>query len=165
MVTAAPAASVRPLCCALLRRIRMARLNSGLPRRHKMTENRFARIASFLQKAFVLNTNYQIWLHRGRWICEQAKRERDLRRMQDRVVGMRRSLVGGIFEKCLPRKTFACMFLGSLSRGERSCFLIAIIVSYDLDCLDLGGVLSTTTFIFATAFTCRLFGLFLQARC
>jgi hypothetical protein len=49
--------------------------------------------------------------------AQQAKRERDLRRMQDRVVGMRRSLVGNFFEEVSSQQDLRLHVFGEFVEG------------------------------------------------
>lgn len=49
--------------------------------------------------------------------AQLAKRDRDLRRMQDRVVGMRRSLVGNMFEEVSPHQDLRLHVFGEFVEG------------------------------------------------
>jgi hypothetical protein len=49
--------------------------------------------------------------------AQLAKRDRDLRRMQDRVVGMRRSLVGNMFEEVSPQQDLRLHVFGEFVEG------------------------------------------------
>ena len=49
--------------------------------------------------------------------AQQAKRDRDLRRMQDRVVGMRRSLVGSLFDEVSAQQDLRLHVFGEFVEG------------------------------------------------
>ena len=49
--------------------------------------------------------------------AQLAKRDRDLRRMQDRVVGMRRSLVGNMFEEVSQQQDLRLHVFGEFVEG------------------------------------------------
>jgi hypothetical protein len=49
--------------------------------------------------------------------AQEAKQQRDLRRMQDRVVSMRRSLVGSSFEEVTPQEDFRLHVFGEFVEG------------------------------------------------
>jgi hypothetical protein len=83
--------------------------------------------------------------------AQQAKRDRDLRRMQDRVVGMRRSLVGSMFEDVPAQQDLRLHVFGEFVEG----YVVTFWSVYALrNALVSVGVLSTTASTFATACKC-----------
>jgi hypothetical protein len=91
--------------------------------------------------------------------AQQAKRERDLRRMQDRVVGMRRSLVGSMFEDVPAQQDLRLHVFGEFVEGCVARLWLVHLVYVLCDALVSVGVSSTTTFTFATVCKFPLCGL------
>ena len=100
--------------------------------------------------------------------AQQAKRERDLRRMQDRVVGMRRSLVGSMFEEVSAQQDLRLHVFGEFVEGyvvwplwQRAafkCTKLHACLPANVYATPAGGALSMTISTSATARKCHLFG-------